>query len=193
MKIHRDLIWANRLAASTSLGSQKLLYYLGAVDNWLNFGKTPTFNTNVPIDVAENYAYQTTATNMRGFSQNIRNGNSFAVINSELRWPMFKYLFNRPLKSDFLTNFQVIAFTDVGAAWTGKTPYSNDNSFNTKTVTHYPVTVTLKSEREPIVAGYGWGLRSRIWGYFVRTDWAWGIEDGEVQPRFFYLSLGLDF
>lgn len=193
LKIHRDFIWANRIAGSTSLGSQKLLYYLGAVDNWLNFGKNPTFNTGVPVDVKENYGFQTVATNMRGFNQNIRNGNSFVVINSELRWPIFKYLFNRPLKSDFLTNFQVVGFGDIGSAWTGTTPYSNDNSFNTKVINAYPVQVTLKSEREPIVGGYGFGFRSRLWGYFVRTDWAWGVEDQEVLPRMFYLSLGLDF
>lgn len=193
IRIHRDFIWANRIAGSTSLGSQKLLYYLGAVDNWINIGKNPTFNTNVPVDVQENYGFQTIATNMRGFNQNIRNGNSFVVINSELRWPMFKYIFNRPLKSDFLTNFQVVGFGDIGSAWTGMTPYSNDNSFNTKIITAYPIQVTLKSEREPIVGGYGFGFRSRIWGYFIRTDWAWGVEDQEVQPRFFYISLGLDF
>lgn len=31
IKIHRNLVWANRLAASTSSGTQKLVYYLGSV------------------------------------------------------------------------------------------------------------------------------------------------------------------
>jgi len=193
LKIHRDLIWANRLAASTSMGSQKLIYYLGSVDNWMNFGKHPTFNYDIPIDSTQKYAYQTLATNMRGFSQNIRNGNSFAVLNSELRWPIVKYLVNRPLRSDFLNNFQIIGFGDIGSAWTGTTPYSKDNSFNTQIVRNGPLTIVLKSQREPIVAGYGFGLRSRLWGYFVRADWAWGIDDAIVQPSIFYLSLSLDF
>ena len=34
-KIHRDLIWANRFAASSSLGPSRLIYYLGGVDNWM--------------------------------------------------------------------------------------------------------------------------------------------------------------
>jgi isocitrate dehydrogenase len=46
---------------------------------------------------------------------------------------------------------------------------------------------------EPIVGGYGFGLRSRLLGYFLRADWAWGVDDGEVKPRIFYLSLALDF
>jgi WD40-like Beta Propeller Repeat len=193
LKIHRNFIWANRLAASTSFGKQKLVYYLGSVDNWLNVGKYSTFNDKQAIDYSQNYGYQTLASNLRGFNQNIRNGNSFAVLNSELRFPIFNYLFNRPLRSDFLNNFQIIGFGDIGAAWTGKSPYANDNTFNTEIITQKPITVYLKSQREPIVGGYGFGLRSRLFGYFIRTDWAWGVEDGEVKPYIFYLSFSLDF
>ncbi|MBP6412186.1 MAG: PD40 domain-containing protein [Bacteroidia bacterium] len=192
-KIHRNLIWANRIAASTSFGKQKLVYYLGSVDNWLNVGKYSTFNEKQAIDYSQNYGYQTLATNLRGFNQNIRNGSNFAVINSELRFPVFNYFFNRPLRSDFLNNFQIIGFGDVGAAWTGVSPYSNDNSFNTETISQQPIKVFLKSQREPVVGGYGFGLRSRLFGYFIRTDWAWGVEDGEVKPYIFYLSFSLDF
>ncbi|MDP6909620.1 MAG: hypothetical protein QF371_08945, partial [Flavobacteriales bacterium] len=98
IKVHRELIWANRLAASTSFGQQKLAYFMGGVDQWI----APKYNYDIPVDFDQNYAYQTLATNMRGHPQNIRNGNSFAVINSELRWPIFRYLINRPIKSNFL-------------------------------------------------------------------------------------------
>jgi hypothetical protein len=188
-KIHREFIWANRLAASTALGNQKLLYYMGGVDGWL----APRFNTSIPISTKENYVYQTLATPMRGFEQNIRNGNSFVLLNSELRMPIFRYLFNRPIKSDFLHNFQVVGFGDVGTAWNGPDPYSDQNALNTLTIGGPPVFVILKNQREPIVGGYGFGLRSRVLGYFVRADWAWGVDDGIVQDRVFYLSLSLDF
>ncbi|PCH98284.1 MAG: hypothetical protein COB85_01865, partial [Bacteroidetes bacterium] len=188
-KIHRDLIWANRFAISSSFGDNKLVYYLGGVDGWLK----PQFNNDVAISQDENYAYQTLATNMRGFWQNIRNGNSFAVINSELRFPVFKFFMNRPMKSDFLRNFQVLAFGDIGTAWTGKTPYSSDNSFNTDNIENGPITVRLIHQREPIVAGYGIGLRTRLWGYFIRIDYARGIQDGISQKGLFYWSLSLDF
>lgn len=124
IKIHRTFIWANRFAASTSFGSQKLIYYLGGVDNDL----FPKFNQDIPIDRDQNYAFQTLATNMRGFDQNIRNGNSFAVINSELRFPVFAYFSRKPIKSEFLRNFQLIGFGDVGSAWTGSNPYSGENA-----------------------------------------------------------------
>ena len=192
-KIHRTLIWANRIAASSSFGDQKLVYYLGGVDAWLK----PRFNFDTDISQEENYAYQSVATNMRGFLQNIRNGNSFALINSEIRFPVFKYFMNRPMKSDFIKNFQIVGFGDVGTAWTGKSPYASDNFFNTAVYPFGPENgnseVRIINQREPIVMGYGAGLRSRLFGYFVRIDWARGIQDGVHLPHMFYWSLCLDF
>lgn len=195
-RVHRTLIWANRFAASGSFGRSPLIYYLGSVDNWINIfqARVPTFNESVDIDYSRNYAYQALATNLRGFSQNIRNGSNFAVFNTEIRWPIIRYLVGHPLSSSFLNNFQVVGFADVGSAWTGLHPFKKDqNAWNTEVITNGPITITLDANRDPIVAGYGFGVRSRLLGYFVRLDWAWGLENMEVQPRIFYLSLSLDF
>jgi WD40 repeat protein len=195
LRIHRSLIWANRIAGSTSFGRSPLIYYLGSVDNWINLNQSnvPTFNQSVDIDYSRNYAYQALATNVRGFSQNIRNGSNFVVINTELRWPIFRYLAGHPLGSGFLNNFQVVGFADVGTAWTGLNPFSDENAWNTEVIENGPMTITLDANRDPIVGGYGFGLRAQLLGYFIRLDWAWGVENMEVQPRMFYLSLSLDF
>ena len=130
---------------------------------------------------------------MRGFPQNIRNGNSFAVWNSELRVPLFTYIFNRPIRSEIIRNFQVVGFFDVGTAWQGLSPFDEDNPFNVETITQDPVTVTVKHFRNPVVAGYGVGLRTLLFGYFIRTDVAWGIDSGVVNDPVWYFSLSLDF
>ncbi len=188
-KIHREIIWANRFAASTSFGKEKLIYYMGATDNWIS----PTFNYETPIDYTENYYFQALATNMRGFEQNIRNGNTFALINSEVRVPVFKYFLNRPIKSDFIRNFQIIGFGDIGTAWNGRSPYDSTNALNRKVIVRDPFVVTIISQNEPLVGGFGFGLRSRLLGYFMRADWAWGVQNRELQDYKFYFSLGLDF
>ena len=195
IKIHRELIWANRFAASTSYGPTKLIYYLGGVDNWMGyfFSKIPMFDNTVPVNTKENYGFQALATNMRGFSQNIRNGNNFALINSEIRWPFIRYFAGHPLRSNFLNSLQVVGFGDIGTAWSGKNPWSKENSYDIQTIRNGPIVVTLDSNREPIVAGYGAGLRFQLLGYFIRADWAWGIENHYVLPRVFYLSFSLDF
>jgi hypothetical protein len=201
IKIHRTLIWANRFAASTSFGSGRLIYYMGGVDNWTNLTpyKEPTFIPldEIPINTETNYSYQAVATNMRGFSQNIRNGNSFVLINTEIRWPLVKYITNYPISSSFLENFQVIGFFDIGTAWSGLTPYSGKNAYDVHVIPPggdgNPITIIIDTNREPLVAGYGFGVRTQLLGYFIRLDWAWGIENSQILDRIFYFSLSLDF
>lgn len=188
-RIHRTLIWANRFSASTSLGTDRLIYYMGGVDNWIG----ARFDSNTPIDYDMNYAYQTLATNMHGFDQNIRNGNSFMLFNSEIRWPVFQYLFNRPLNAEFLNNFQLVGFGDVGTAWTGPGPYSDENALYREIHENGTIRVVVDVQKEPVVAGYGIGIRSRLLGYFMRLDLSWGVHDWEVQPAKWYFGLGLDF
>ncbi len=188
-RIHRKLIWANRLAYSTSFAKERLAFYLGGVDEWL----FPKQDNSLPLDPDQNYQFQTRGSPMRGFFANARNGNSFAVINSELRWPVFSYFFNKPLKSDFLENFQIIGFGDIGSAWTGLQPYSDENAFNSTVQEAGNLTIEIQNNRDPVVYGYGFGLRSRFLGYFVRVDWAWGVDDGQVLDSVFYLSLVMDF
>lgn len=188
-RIHRTFIWANRIAGSTSLGNENLIYYMGGVDNWL----FPKFNQETPIDYSQNYAFQTLATNMRGFVQNIRNGNSFLVINSELRFPIVQYFSKSPVSSSFLRNLQLVAFGDIGTAWTGPSPYSPENSLFTRYVQSGPLLVSVEIQKEPIVGGFGFGARIHLLGYFIRGDVAWGVEDYEVQKPVYYLSLSLDF
>lgn len=189
-QVHRTIIWANRFAGGTSFGAQKLVHFLGGVDN--QFG--PQFDNSTPISQTENYVFQTLVTNMRGFFQNVRNGNSFAVLNSELRVPIFKYILNRPIRNDFIANFQIIGFGDVGTAWNGSSPWSAENALNNRIVELPPsLRIVVDRQKDPIVYGTGFGLRTRLLGYFMRADWAWGIEDGVVLPSVFYFSLSTDF
>jgi hypothetical protein len=188
LSIHRELIWVNRLAGSTSLGSRQVAFFMGGVDNWL-FAKT---DNTMPLDPSKNYYYQALAVPMRGFYYNARNGSAFALFNTELRLPVFRYFFDRPMRSDFLQNFQVVAFGDVGTAWTGDNPYAEDNFFNQQVVYRNPLTITIRSQREPVIYGYGFGVRARLLGYFMRGDWAWGVDDGVIQKGLFQFSLSLD-
>jgi hypothetical protein len=164
---------------------------MGGVDNWI----LPRFKQDVEIKNADQYVFQTLATNMRGFIQNARNGNSFAVVNSELRMPLFRYLSSRPLRSEFLNNFQIIGFGDLGTAWTGPNPFSEENSLFTTVIAspNSPIEITLKNQLNPLIGGYGWGIRSKVLGYFVRLDWAHGVQDGLILKRVFYISLNTDF
>lgn len=179
-------ILALRMAGDWSIGQKKLLHMLGGTDNSLSLAG----NANTPVDPDIPYAYQARITPLRGFQNNVRNGSNVAVANAEIRLPFF---FNSAGKSDFFKHLQAVAFADVGAAWTGLHPYSDDNVFNFVTVESNPITVTVNNNREPVLYDLGFGLRSRFLGYWLAADWAYGVDDGITLPRRFTLSLNFDF
>ena len=195
----RNMIFAWRVAASTNTGSGKLVYYLGGVDYWYVLSLNPLqtgsqmFYKDVNINYDNNYIFQAVATPMRGFKQNIRNGTTFMLMNTEIRMPVFQMLFDSPVSSQFLHNFQIVGFFDVGSAWCGKSPSDPCNVYNQYYAYNPPVTMVVDIERPPVVEGVGFGLRSKLLGYFIRMDFAWGIEANYVHPMQFYLSLSYDF
>ena len=201
--IYRNFIWAGRAAGDFSWGNQKLIYYLGGVDNWLMFGdnikQDPTtgqikyryFNPNNPPDPNTNYAFQSLAVNMRGFIQNVANGNNALVINSEFRLPVFTTLFSKPINNAFLRNFQIIQFVDLGTAWNGR----YDKLARPSVVYgNPPVQVNIKAGGiGPFLGGYGFGARSTLLGYFIKSDVGWQMNGFFKGKPILYFSMGLDF
>ena len=182
ISLRKELIWVNRIAAGTSLGGPRLLYYMGGVDNWM-LRPVNNFNLDTPVDPKGNFAYQTLATPMRGFVQNQRNGNSFAVINSELRVPLFVLFTRGAIKNEPLRSFQLIGFFDIGAAWNGRSTFSDENIFNELVIDNKPAMIKIENSREPIIAALGSGVRTKIFGYFVRADVGWGIENLRLNKK----------
>lgn len=186
--IYRNFIWAGRAAADFSWGNQKIIYYLGGVDGWM----FPKYNSE-PKPQDPDYAFQSLAVNLRGFKQNVANGNNAVVLNSEFRLPVFSTLFNKPINNAFLRNFQVIQFVDLGSAWNGA--YDKiERPSQIYTSQAGDVRVRLKAAGVgPFVGGYGFGVRSTLLGYFLRLDAGWemrGIFRGKPLMHF---AMGVDF
>ena len=201
--IHRNFIWAGRAAGDFSWGNQKLIYYLGGVDGWLMFGqnnrngKERYFNSANQPAADQNYAFESLAVNMRGFIQNVANGNNAVVINSEFRLPVVSTFFNRTLNNSFLNNFQIVQFIDLGTAWNGaysgiKRPVSRYNLLPNGQ--QGPLTVTVKAGGiGPFAGGYGFGARSTLLGYFIKYDVAWPMNVFFKGKPVMYFALGFDF
>ena len=53
----------------------------------------------------------------------------------------------------------------------------------------------VKRQVEPFVGGFGLGLRAKLFGYFLRLDYAWGVEDYKIKEKrgMLLFSIGLDF
>lgn len=181
-------VLASRLAGATSFGKEKILYMLGGTDNWM----FPQFDNQIPLPAGDDFAFRTIATNARGFKLNARNGNSYAIFNTELRMPIFRYMFPHS-QSNFVRNFQLIGFFDAGTAWEGINPFNEQSPLNTWTKDGDNVSIKVNYFRDPIIFGYGTGIRTLLFGYLVRLDYAWGVETRVVQSPKLHFSIGMDF
>jgi hypothetical protein len=198
LPIYRNIIWAVRAAGDFSWGKQKFIYYLGGVDNWLIFGANKKadgsyryFNPANKPSTTANYAFQSLAENLRGFIQNVANGNNAIVINSEVRAPVFSSFFNKPINNAFLRNFQIVQFVDLGTAWNG-----SYNKIARPSITYGapPVEVKVKAGGiGPFAGGYGFGARSTLLGYFLRFDAGWEMNGFFRGKPKYYFAMGLDF
>ncbi|RAJ75552.1 hypothetical protein CLV59_109166 [Chitinophaga dinghuensis] len=187
-KIYRNFIWATRFAMDMSWGTRKMIYYLGGIDNWLN----PQINGNTPVNTNVNYAYQTLAGNLRGYKQNQKNGNNVMLLNTELRLPVFATFIDKPINSAFLRNFQLLSFMDIGTAWNGKLVFK-DSNYGNYVDNSGVVTRVKEGFLGPFIAGYGFGARTTIAGYFLRTDAGWPMTGFFKGGPIWYFGMGVDF
>lgn len=196
-KVFGNLIFAARISYSRSLGKAPKVTILGGVENTINrnIETTNGQGVGVPRDLRDILFYDF-AGNLRGFNFAKLFGTSHLLTNFELRLPLAQYVSKGSLSSNFLRNLQFVGFTDIGTAWYGnKGPFNRENSLNTEIIGggQNPFRATVTNFKNPFLVGYGLGARTTLLGYFVKVDYAWGLEDKEVNPPKLYLSLGFDF
>ncbi|MDQ3290380.1 MAG: hypothetical protein M3Q05_03720 [Bacteroidota bacterium] len=202
-KVHRQIIFANRLTYGHYFGPSPNRFILGGMDNWLFSSyddNGPSIYNGTPPRPAELFFLQF-ATNMRGFKYNARNGTSALLLNSELRIPIIQYLFrDSPIASGFFRNLQFTGFTDIGSAYTGVSPFNRKNSYNTQVLggkqgefNTNPFQATVVNYRNPFLFGYGAGVRTTLLGVYGKADIAWGKENFKDTGPIIYLTLGYDF
>lgn len=194
--IHRDLTLALRLSGGTFAGRSAKNFLLGGMDNWLfnkidNIEKTP-FAQNVDVDNSD-LLFTEFVTNLRGFNYAKMIGQTYIVANAELRFPIFKYLFGQRVNSNFLKNFQLVGFYDVGSAWTGLSPFENATA-PIRIIESNSIRASVNDFKSPWLMSYGAGLRTVMFGYYIKLDMAWGVEDfiRNEKPKL-HLTLGYDF
>lgn len=198
-KIHKDFTFATRLFYGKSMGAAQKRLLLGGMDNWI-FNTYEDQGSADPLTMStykdnSDFLFTQFVTSLRGFDYNELYGSDALLFNAELRLPLFRYLSNSPISSTFLRNFSVIGFYDMGAAWTGPSPFSsNSNTFTKKyVVSGSAFSAEIANFQNPWLASYGWGLRSVIMGYYVKLDFAHPIQDYKVGNSRVYFTLGLDF
>ena len=194
-KIHRSLVLASRMFYGSFFGRYKHNYLLGGMDNWLfknEHEATAPWKPEVSVENNDLYFLEH-VTSLRGFNYNTFHGTNTLLFNFELRWPLVRYFYNGPIRSNFLSNLQLVGFFDIGSAWTGVSPFNRNNSISIVTVGDNTFEAEIQTFKNPWLMGYGAGLRSVILGYFMKFDLAWPIEDNTAGSTKFYVTLGHDF
>ncbi len=197
-KIHRSLIWANRASFGQFFGPNTQYFRLGGMDNWFfsNYkDDRVTFLPNTPAPGPSQIFNEQFVTNLRGFDYSTRVGSRYVLFNSELRLPIIQYLSRRPIYSAFLRNLQLLGFVDAGTAYMGGNPFSVDNSNNTLPFggNGNPFSGTVTNFSNPLLVGYGGGIRTTLFGFYGKADVAWGRENYTTNKPKFYFTLGYDF
>jgi hypothetical protein len=199
-RIHQELLLATRFAGGAFLGPSKKSFLLGGMDNWVSSNTANTSDPQSPmyIDNTTNrsdWLFNKYVMNLRGFGYNQQYGSNFILFNAEVRWPVIKYFYRGVISSNFLKNFQLTTFYDIGTAWTGTSPWDKDNSFNTQFIdaSKANFTATVINYRNPWLQGFGGGMRTMFLGYYLKVDLAWGIMDYVVLKPKWYVTLGYDF
>lgn len=194
-EIFRKFTWANRFSFGRSMGNSPKTFVFGGMDNWFATARTD-INEIPPYLYGADILNLSYVTNMRGFNYNVRNGNNFVLLNSELRLPYKKLTSFSTYKSNFVNNLQFIFFSDIGTAWAGLNPFSKDNSLNVSKFggNGSAFDITARNYRSSLIMGFGGGVRTVVLGTYLKFDLGWGIEDFEValKPKA-YLTLGYDF
>lgn len=202
-KIYREIVLAVRGFTGTFFGNSPKKYLLGGMDNWA-FNRINYTGLQNPLRSAsgtfnENILFTEFATSLRGFDYATLYGNSVAVGNIELRVPLVRALSNGPIASNFFRNLQFTAFYDIGTSWTGPIPINSRNSVRKRVVPEdhtesgSPFVIEINEYLNPWLYSYGVGLRTMMFGYYMKFDLAWPVENYRVKDPRLSVTLGFDF
>jgi Tol biopolymer transport system component len=195
-KIYKEIVFAVRGFGGSFMGNSPKKYLLGGMDNWI-FNKSNKEGIGNPLVGREGFnndlVFMEFATTLRGFDYATFFGTSAILGNAELRVPLIRALAGGPIASNFFRNMQLTAFYDIGTSWTGKPSFGGKRSVRSRIVESSPFEVKIDEYLNPWLYSYGLGFRSLMFGYYLKFDLAWPVENYIVQNPRVHLTFGFDF
>lgn len=182
LMINRDYNFAFRFAGGASFGDDKQRFFLGGIDNWLNYDTRGGLRTNSISDVF----FSQFATPLRGAIYYERIGTRYMLTNLEFRFPMIQYLgLGFPPIRFF--NIRGVMFADIGTTFNeGSNWYSADSWRGTH------INEEGRRSFKDLVGGYGVGARVFLLYFLLRIDVAWPYNLDRSGKPIWYFSLGAD-
>jgi hypothetical protein len=200
--IHKNLILATRLFGGSFFGKNPQNYLVGGMNNWLfnEFYQPPSNRPSDspvrnPTGVENSNILFADFVDLRGYLFDEIRGRNVITFTTELRIPLFSYLSRGNITSNFIKNFQMVAFYDVGSAWNDAAPWERINDQNTEIITTpgSPFVITLNNFNNPWLQSYGAGLRTVLLNYYFKFDVARPVRNYQTDDLKFYVTLGYNF
>lgn len=172
-KLHDFYSLAFRFNGGSSFGENPQNFYFGGTSNWIN----RKFNGNVDLQInsVKDVYFSEFVTPVRGARFYEKIGHNFALINSELRFPLITRL-DLGLPPISFGYIQGILFSDIGSAWNSNKDFQG----------------IVNGKTKDLFIGYGTGARIFIFGFLLKYDLAWEYNLKKSSKAKHYFSLGVD-
>ena len=201
-KIHKNIVLASKFYFGSFMGSNPQTYLVGGMDNWMfNSFYNPPANRPEPSPVRNPNGLENSNllfadfVDLRGFDYDEIRGRNALTFSTELRLPLFSYLTRGTITSNFVKNFQLVGFYDIGSAWNDAAPWEKVNDQNTEVIntTGSPFVIVLNNFNNPWLQSYGAGLRTVLMNYYIKFDVARPVRNYKTEDLKFYFTLGYNF
>ena len=201
-KIHKNIVLASKFYFGSFMGSNPQTYLVGGMDNWMfNSFYNPPANRPEPSPVRNPNGLENSNilfadfVDLRGFDYDEIRGRNALTFSTELRLPLFSYLTRGTITSNFVKNFQLVGFYDIGSAWNNAAPWEKVNDQNTEVIntTGSPFVIVLNNFNNPWLQSYGAGLRTVLMNYYIKFDVARPVRNYKTEDLKFYFTLGYNF
>jgi outer membrane protein assembly factor BamA len=167
---------AFRVSGGASFGETPKRYFLGGTTNWIG-----SRTLDPMVYEVESLYFSDVVTPLRGQEYYEIDGDRYALINWEFRFPTIQVFAMRYPLPWVLTNVTGAVFFDMGAAW-----YGDDFQLGSSAGGH--------SRLEDVKTGFGVGLRLPLFGFILlRYDLAWATDYYQIERAKSYFSFGADF
>ena len=181
--IYRNISLAGKVFYGQSFGNNRQYYMIGGIANavrWrsLQNGLGNSESTDNPIVINSlapnpNLLFAEFVTPLRGYDFNHNFGQGASLLSLELRVPIFSVLIRSSIASQFVRNFSIIGFFDVGSTWDRIPPFfSSGLKGRSRTYRSDPFTFEVLDYSNPWVGDYGFGMRTVLFQYYFKLDFA---------------------
>ena len=180
--LNRDYGFAVRFSGGASFGDDPQNFFLGGIDNWINYKTNGGLRTS---DIGDVFFSQF-ATPLRGARYYERDGTRYALANMEFRFPLIQYLgLGFPPLRFF--NIRGTMFADIGTTFRAGSEWYNVAPWR-------GTEINARGQRvfKDLVGGYGVGARVFLLYFLVRIDVAWPYDLNSSGKPIWYISLGAD-